>query len=253
MLGAPTSAVAASDVVLVSADGTAYGTELSGSVFTDIANMVPGDSQTGSFYVRNAGENPGFLRIVLKDVSVSDDDLADALTIAADTASQEGEATPVALAEPCWVLSEGEVVPPDTTARIDLTAAIGNLDGTRGQGAIAEASLGVSLSDTTPGSLSPSDCGGPDVSVSLTPVQPPGATVGAVVEQGPSQSGGLVPNEPDLPVLSVPEILGIDPNTWHLLEEYWVLLPVGAFFLGNLVYFLIVRRRRPEDETEQLV
>lgn len=247
---APSAAHAADDVVLVSLDGAAFSAGASGAVLTDIARMVPGDSQTGSFFVRNAGDEPGFLRIVLRDIDYTDAKLAQAVTLAADTITQDGVPTPMSFAEPCWVLSEGEVIAAGATTRVDLTAAVGQLVGRDGQNATVTANLGIALSDTTPGSLSPTDCGGLDVNVPVTPRDSPRTPpAGTLLEAAPSQSGGLVPNSPDLPVLNLPGLLGIDPNTWHLLEEYWVLVPLGSLVFGSLGYLLIVRRRS-KDETE---
>lgn len=210
--------------------------------------MIPGDSQQGSFFVRNSSDRPAFLRIVLSDVSYSDVDLANAITVVATAGGQRGESTPIALANPCWVLSEGQVVPSRGTARIDLGAALANLDGRKGQGATADLSLGLSLSDLAPGSLSPSNCGVPDVAIPVTPGAVGGGVVPNPTDPPTSGSGELIANDPDLPVLGLPEALGIDPNTWHLFEEYWILVPLGAFVVGTMVFGVVLWRRRRDDE-----
>lgn len=246
---------AAPDIVQVSPDGVTYSANYSGSVFTTIAKMVPGESQNGSLYVRNASSTPGFLRIVLKDVTFSDQDFADALTMSATTPDQRGTDTPVTLAEPCWVLLDGAVVPGGASVRVNMVATIGQLDGLRGQGATASASLGVSLSDISPGSLSPTNCGAADLDVPLTPRPPTGQVTPGTgqTDPTPGQSGGIIPTppNPDLPVLGLPGIFGMDPNTWHLFEEYWILLPMAAFVVGLAAYWLVARRRRRDETLDQ--
>ncbi|AWB89585.1 hypothetical protein [Homoserinimonas hongtaonis] len=246
--GPAVSATAAPGGLEVSRDGVSYSSALTGSLLTDIASMVPGDSQQGTFYVRNSSSTPGFLRIVLTDVTYSDLDLANALTVVATAGGANGAVTPISLADPCWAISEGQVVPSGGVTRVDLGAALANLDGSRGQGATASLSLGVSLSDMTPGSLAPSICGVPNLAIAVTPDATRNVAVTNPADPPASHSGDLVPGDADLPVLGLAEGLGIDPNTWHLFEEYWVLLPMGAFIVGTMVFGVVVWRRRRTDE-----
>lgn len=247
-LGPTLTATAAPGGLEVSRDGVSYSSSLSGSFLADIATMVPGDAQQGSIYVRNSSSKPGFLRIVLSNVSYSDLDLANAISVLATVGGVSGQRIPISLADPCWVLSEGQVVPSNGVSRIDLGAALGNLDGLRGQGGTANASLGISLSDLTPGSLSPSNCGVPDVAIPVTPGAVGRGMVSTTSDPPASESGGLVANDPDLPVLGLEDALGIDPNTWHLWEEYWVLVPMGAFVVGTMMFGVVFWRRRRDDE-----
>lgn len=243
---APSTSAVAADGVQVSPDGVSYSTGFSGSVLTDVSRMVPGESQGGFFYVRNASSNPGFMRIVLKDIAYSDVDFANAVTMTARTADQQGEQAPVTLADPCWVLLEGAVVAGGASVRVDLVAALGDLDGTRGQGATASASLGVALSDMTPGGLAPTDCGGSAVDVPLTPTRS-SATVANPGDPAARASGTVGPGV-GLPVLNLPELPGIDPNTWHLWEELFVLLLLLSCTIGGLVFAFVARQRRRHDD-----
>ena len=149
----------AAGIVDVSSDGVTYGATFPGALFEDIGIHVPGDSQATSFYVRNSGTQTGFLRVALANVSVSDAVLGTALTVVASTAGYPG--TPAALnqAQPCRVLTEGELVPAGGVVMVDTALMLGNLNGQQGQGGTATVSLRVSLSDAAIGSLPPTSCG----------------------------------------------------------------------------------------------
>lgn len=243
---APQASYAAGGDLTVSTDGVTFVESSSGPVFTGIDKLVPGDSDTSTLYVRNTGEDAGYLRIVIGDVSFTDLDYANALTVSASINGAAGPAIPFSLADPCWVLLEGTVLNPGQTVSIDAELALANLDGTRGQGAVATASLIASLSDATVGSIAPTECGRTNVSVPITP-SPNRPQNGAIVNSGdPSSDGsaGLVADEStDLPVLNIPELLGIDPNTWRLFEELFVFVLFGAMLVGGFWFWLVHRRR----------
>jgi len=255
---APASA-AAGDVE-VSADGVTFGSTYSGALFDDLALMVPGDSQSTVLYVRNSGTEPGFLRISLQDVVTSDADYADALTVTVSTGAAQGTATAVSAANPCWVLLQGEIISPGQVVAVSSTAALGNLGGLAGQGATASLALKVGLSSTGTGSLPPTSCGGSGTTVPVTPPVTPTATPAPGVQGGAAGTGAAAdtgtttsPQEPDvdLPVLNLPELLGIDPNTWHLWEELFALLLLLSCILGGLVFALVARQRRRHDDQDQ--
>jgi hypothetical protein len=254
VLFAPMPAHAAGELE-VSLDGSAYSSSPAGSLFTDLARMVPGDEQQNTVRVRNAGTDAGYLRIVVGGVTYTDLDFANALTVQTVVAgAATPPKTPLSLAQPCWVLIEGITVAPGQVVEVDARAELGMLDGTRGQGATATATLTASLSDTTPGSLSPTDCGRPDISVPLTPPAGGNGTPATPVDPDGAASGGLVPGESagDLPVLNLPGGITIDPNTWHLLEEWLVLFLFAALVLGA-AWFAFVSRRRRKDGGEESI
>jgi hypothetical protein len=245
---------AAADATEVSLDGVSYSTAGSGTVFTAVAAMVPGDRQDATFFIRNTSERPAFVRIVLSDVRYTDLDYANALSFSAAADGIAGVPIPATLADPCWLLTEGQVISPGGRLVVTASAMLGNLDGTVGQDSTVTADFGVSLSDQTPGSLSPDDCGSIDVGIPAVPVTGGGDRPVGVGAQGGAASGGLVPNPlGDLPVLSQPGMLGMDPNTWHLWEEYLILIPIGAALVGILTHRAIVWRRRNATDQQETV
>jgi hypothetical protein len=244
----------AADEVLVSADGVTFSSTYPGTLFDSIAQFVPGDSDQETFYVRNGGSEPGHLRITLADTIAADSDFADALTVSASTVHRPGQNASILSANPCWVLLEGVTLGVGETIGVTTTVALGNLNGQAGQGATAEFSLGVALSSASV-SLPPTHCG---LTGSTVPVVPQTTTPRVGLDQG---SGSVPPvtetdapsgtGQGDLPVLNLPGLLGIDPNTWQLFEEYFVFVLIGGFIAGT-VWFAVVawRRRNNEGDAE---
>src|SRR5690554_7140761 len=92
LVAAPAAAAnAAPGGVEVSPDGVHYSSNYSGALFTDIDHLVPGDSDTAIFYLRNSATEPGFLRITLRDVVTSNADFANALSMQASTFGHQGD------------------------------------------------------------------------------------------------------------------------------------------------------------------
>jgi hypothetical protein len=243
----------AADEVQLSPDGTSFSSTYPGTLFGNIARYVPGDTDQETFFVRNGGPTPGHLRVTLTDTMSSDTDFADAFTVSASTVNQPGSTASLLSASPCWVLLEGVVLGVGETVAVTTDVALGDLHGLAGQGASAEFSIGVALYGSAV-SLPPTHCGAVNVTVPGT-TQPP--RPGAPGQQGSAPllpgadpeipTGGGGPS--DLPVLNLPELLGIDPNTWQLFEEYFVLVLIGAFIVGT-AWFGFVAWHRRKNETE---
>lgn len=263
VLGA-TSASAATGVGVVelSDDGVSFARTYPGAVFDNIALLSPGDSQTETIYVRNTGTAAGYLRITLRDVSFSDTDYADALTVTTSTPSNPGSSHSVSGANPCRVTNEGVLVAAGQTVPVTATLDLGNLTGTQGQGATASLSLRFTLTDTTPGSLPATHCGASGSTVPLVPTSPapPGATNSsdaattgaaglpvptpsaspAIADGGTDTASGLTP--------TFPTGFALDPNTWRLYQEYLVLILVLAAMIGAGISWFVGRRPRRETD-----
>ncbi|TQL47643.1 hypothetical protein FB562_0709 [Homoserinimonas aerilata] len=261
VLAPVTSANASPGGVEVSGDGTSYGSSYPGALFDDIDTMVPGDAQAATFYVRNSSIEPGFLRITMRDVVASDADLADALSVALFTSEEQGRPASLSEATPCRVLIQGQRVEPGEVVPVQSSLVLGQLDGQKGQAATASLAIQVSLSGVPMMSLPLTQCSS-GTTIPVTPGTPPTTPTGtpaAILAPGAGFSDALGPQVPtidgsdiELPVLNLPGLLGIDPNTWHLFEEYLILIPIGASVLGALVFAAIGRRRRrTETPTEE--
>ncbi len=156
-LGGALSASAA-DGIEVSPDGVTYADLLPGGLFDQITISVPGDSQTTGLWVRNAGPVSAYLRVMIANVTVSDPVLAGALTVDASTVAHPGTAAALSMAQPCYVLTEGDLLAPGDTVHVTATLALGDLSGLSGQGGTASFALRIGLSDSVI-PLPPTECG----------------------------------------------------------------------------------------------
>jgi len=263
-LGAtPASAATGVGIVEVSADGVNFAESYPGVIFDDIALLVPGDSQNETVYVRNAGTATGYLRITLQDVAYSDQHFGDALTVTTSTATSVGSAAAISSANPCQVTHEGTLIGPGEIVPVLTTLALGNLDGTDGQGATASLALRFTLTDTTPGTLPATDCSTAGTTV---PVTPPGDGAPGATGSAPTDGSSAfiaVPNPGSSPAPATSEIASggessgflralastftLDPNTWRLYQEYLVLILVLAAMIGAGLSWLVGRRKDSEN------
>ncbi|QYH35311.1 hypothetical protein [Salinibacterium sp. M195] len=265
---APASAAAGVGVVEVSDDGVAFARSFPGAIFDDIGNLSPGDNQSDTIYVRNVGSASGYLRVTLRDVSYSDQAFADALTVSTTISGGSGNAVALSSANPCAVTSEGVLIAPGQTVSMLASLMLGDLSGTAGQGATASASLRITLSDTTPGTLPATACSGTGTTVPVTPTTPgvPTATDSHTTGSGtagsatgiaavptatpsPSPSFAATPDEASESGLlpAFPSTFSLDPNTWRLYQEYLVLILVLAAMIGAGISWLAGRRRTRRD------
>lgn len=138
----PTSAPAE---VVVSADGILYTHEVSGLL--DSGVLVPLGTTTDTFSVRSGADTPGYLRVVLSDVTTSDPALPSALTVAASTPALAGHPIPLAQADPCAQLLTAVPLSPGQSVTISTSVAMGDLPGTVGQNGTFSFRLQVILSE----------------------------------------------------------------------------------------------------------
>ncbi|WP_010203887.1 hypothetical protein [Salinibacterium sp. PAMC 21357] len=265
LFGLPASAANSVGKIELSDDGVSFSANYPGSIFDDIANIVPGDSQSETIYVRNTGSVAGYLRITLRDVYYSDANYGNALSVTTSTPANAGSATAISSASPCLVTHEGTVIAPGQTVPVVATLALSNLNGLEGQGATADLALRFTLSDTTPGALLPTECGTAGTTV---PANPPssgtagGSPLSTTVSGGSPLGYGNAPTaessrtatstSPEAAgsglIPALPSTFSLDPNTWRLYQEYLVLILVLAAMIGAGISWLIGRRSRRDAE-----
>lgn len=164
--GAPVAA-APGDGIQVSPDGVTYAASLPGGLFDQITISVPGDSQSAEFWISNIGPVPAYLRVAVANVAVSDPVLAGALSVNASTTAHPGTPAALAAAQPCQVLTEGDLLLPGDTVHVSATLALGDLDGLSGQGGTATFALRVGLTDSV-AQLPPTSCGNGGINLRVT-------------------------------------------------------------------------------------
>lgn len=148
LFGSSAAAADSDGDVLVSWDDVVYFPTIPGGFLDQIEISVPGDTQTAGFWVRNAGPVPAYLRIAVANVVATDPVLATALSINAGTAAHPGTEASLSDADPCRVLTEGDLLQPGGTVHVTATLALGDLGGLAGQGGTAQFDLQVALSDS---------------------------------------------------------------------------------------------------------
>lgn len=265
-VGAVDRSAAATPGVELSSDGRVFASSLSSSVFDPSAVLVPRAGVDGAFWVRNGSGAPAFLRVALAGAWASEAAYADALTVTASTPGWPGSPVPLSAADPCHVLTQGQVIPAGGIVRIDTGVALGDLTGETAQLARAGFHLQVVLSSIGTGSIPANTC------ITASGTVPGLGTPGRAYSGGsgatpflggsgwsPVPSGGPTPStwgwsgEPGpvivedgaagAPIVGVPAAA----NTDRLHQERVVLLWLTGAVLGALAV-IVVRRRRARVE-----
>ncbi|QIK63113.1 hypothetical protein G7068_07790 [Leucobacter viscericola] len=152
---APAHAETSPEVIELSSDGASYSRSMSG-LFGPVA-LTPLSSVDESFWVRNAGKAPAYLTIMATNATVSDPNLAAALTLSAGLADTN-PAFPLPAKGSCVTLEAGQLLGAGKDVRVSSQLALGNLNGTQGQGAKLDFNLRVMLSDLPLTSVGDTKC-----------------------------------------------------------------------------------------------
>lgn len=202
----------AAEVIQVSDDGVTFGPTYPGVLFSGIAKIVPGDTQSQVFYVRNDGPDDGYLRITLRNVT-GEPTFAAALDVATSSPGHTGAPATLAKASPCWVLNEGIFLAARSTLTVTATLGFASSSGNPTQSALANFEVNVSLTDTAV-ALPPTDCGGS----------------GTVIPGVVPRPGALSYTGSDVPVM---------------------LIIVTAFIMGAGLFLVVAARRRKRESDEK--
>lgn len=263
---APASAAPTTlDPIAISPDGVGFSSSLGGSLFAG-AVIVPGGSETRSFWLRNQAGEPGHLAIALQGVHGGNPALLNALTI--DVSTPLGSGAPVALsaAAPCLSLLSGVTMASGDVLQVDVRIALGQLNASEAQGSVGEFELMASLTSTdvpAPDGCSPSSggsgggtggggstggSGGASTggtgsgSGAASPAAGPG-DLGTVVVSGADSDDPPRPSQAEGRPL---EPAGVEPNTGRFYQEWDIVFWATAFALAGIV--TAWRRSRDEEE-----
>jgi hypothetical protein len=278
-------ATAANHAVELSADGVHYSTTYSGTLFSSTALMVPQSSQSGHFWVRNASSEAAYLRVAIGSVTAGGTPFSAALSVAASTPGVSGSPVSVDAAVPCYVLTQGQLVQPGGSVRVDAALALADLNGTSGQQSGIHFDLQVSLSSAATGSIPATSCISSSGTVPGTPggTGGTGGTGGGTGSTGGSTGGqssgtgthgstgagstssgdagtgdiggvstgstGEPPTGSGASAFAGQSVGILDSNTARFFQEYFVLLWVLAG-LGGVVLRIALERWRVARESE---
>jgi hypothetical protein len=253
-----------------SADGTHWTAVYSTQLFAGVV-VVPGGSATRTFWVRNDAPEQGVLRVTLANVTTDDTRLADALSLRSSTPDRPGSAVAVSAAQPCYTLSQGQLVDARDAVRIDTEMALADLDGSAGQTGWVSFVLRITFSSTDQAAPAPDTCPADAATVGGVPVPPTAAAdsgdaaapvASTVFHRGASgwvpglagtgSASAVAPTQPVAPVRpSEPFVRDLAANTYRFYQEYDVALWLAMLALGAIL-LVVVRRRRHRAEDREL-
>jgi hypothetical protein len=252
----------AAGTVQLSPDGASYSTTMSGALFSGTA-LVPGDDVAKPFWVRNASTEAAYLRVTLADVTVHDQDFGDQLAVRASLTGWPGSPVAVTAAQPCYVLSQGPVLPSGSSAKVTTEMQLGDLVGLAGQAGRVSFTLIVTLTSEALNTLPATDC--PSTGTTVIGVVGDPATGGTTVTRGggtvvtgggtsvgPGSDGGPLTTQPTTGDAGSGGSTTTDPafilesNTGRLWQELDVAFWLALAIAGALV--AVARHRRKDSE-----
>ena len=245
-------AQAAPKPIGLSSDGVTYADTLSTSLFAG-ALVVPGDTVTRTFWVKNRGADPGNLAIALQGVAGGDSNFVAALSVSAAAGATAGPTVAFTSANPCHSLVSAVGLASGAAVKVDVKLKLSNaLAHVTSQSSVGNFDIKVTLTSTdvsaptgcTP--VTPPSGGGGGGS---NPTVPPGQIDTTVIS---GAADGTIPQTIDNGPLSglggkgSVRNLAIVPNTGRFWQEFDITGYLVALVLGGI--FAWWRRRRTYEE-----
>jgi hypothetical protein len=233
------SARADSNGLELSSDGVTFGPTLTTPLFASMPTLVPAESATASFVVRNGSAVPAYLSVVLGSRGWDSWDYASSLTLGASSpGSTPGTAT-VTSADKCAVLLHGRLLQPGETAVVSTTITLGDLSGSNGQQASAWMQFTVKLTQAA-SARTPRACATGGSSVVVVPDV-------SVVDD--ADDGDETPSTPS-PTPTVDPVNDLPPfaNTAFGWDGRFALGSLIAMPLGAVLFLILARRRSRSDD-----
>ena len=247
---APAAAASAAGVIELSDDGSAWSTSLGGPLFATAPQLVPMQSQSASFWVRNATPDDAYLRLTVDNLSWTGTHYAAALSLAASVPGAAGAPLALGTATGCLVLLEGVLLPAGQAVQVSATLALGNLDGTTGQMGTASMDIAVGLEQATSSAPAPGCAPAATPATTIVVVPPSGVAAAPTGPQAVSTGGEAAIEVPVLPLVPGTAILALLPNTLVRFDSSVVGWATAGLPLGAALFFIVgvIRRmiRGPE-------
>jgi hypothetical protein len=231
------AAVADTNGLELSTDGVTFGPTLSAPLFDSMPPLVPTQTATASFVVRNGSAVPAYLSVVLGGRGWDSWDYASSLSVTAASPGSASGAATLTSNDNCAVLLHGHLLQPGETAVVATSITLGDLGGVSGQQASAWMVLTVKLTQSAT-SRSPRAC----------------SSGGSTVVVVPDANAPVATPEPSATPTTDPAP-GVDPvtglpafsNTASGWDGRFVFAALLAVPLGAAFYFLASRRRSNHD------
>lgn len=238
--------------VQVSNDGVAYGAALVSPVFTPSPVLVPLQSASASFWVRNAGPDAAYLLLTLDDSSWGSWDYASGLSLSAAVPGRAGAAVPLSATPACTVLLAGVALGAGGSVEVTLTLALGDKDGASGQTSWASIDMGVALTQAA-GLGAPTDCSTPVTPVVVVPAPSPASGTVAPTTDAEVVVPGDGDSEPNpVPFPDPDNVLEVLTNTLASFNTDMLSVASASVPLGAGLFLLVGFGRRARDKFREV-
>jgi LPXTG-motif cell wall-anchored protein len=158
LVAAPSPASAATEL-LVSDDGVTFGTTFSGGLFDDVGVMVPEDTATASFWVKNPTVDPASMRVSVEQMVVSSPVLATSMMLTTwDEGTGLTNTSQLSTLAACDVVVPGQIIPGGAIVRVDMTITMLSVTGHVAQGQLGVLNFLAAMRDSAAGPFPASAC-----------------------------------------------------------------------------------------------
>jgi LPXTG-motif cell wall-anchored protein len=212
-LGVAGPAAATSPVVLVSSDGVNFTPALATGLFADAGLLVPGDSTTTRFWIKNPTPSPASVEVTVGHLTTPSTGFAANVMLGSwNSMSQATVSSRWSALKQCSVLVSSRTLPADGTLEVDLTITMLNATGAVAQHRTGSLNALIGMQDAAGGAISAPRCSSP---------------VGPTRDHdGQAFTGSMAFTGTDFPTQ---------------------LLLVGAVLLGAGWFLILIRRRRRKE------
>ena len=248
---APAVTASAAGQLELSNDGVTFGTTLAAPVFSPSPVLVPLQSASSTFWVRNASTVAAYLRLTLVDSSWSSWDYGSGLTLNAAVPGKTGASVPLASTPACSVILYGVLLAPGASVQVTATMALGDKNGSSGQTGWAAVDFGVTLIEAA-GLTAASDCSAPVTPVVVVPPPPAGGTTAPTTD-----AEVVVPGDGDSEPNAVPfpdpdNVLEVLTNTLASFNTDMLSVASASVPLGAGLFLLVGFGRRARDKFREV-
>ena len=253
VLGSASASSAAGEIEL-SRSGSVWAPTLGSPLFTTPPALVPMSSESASFWVRNSSPDAAYLRITVENATWAGAEYAAQLTIGASVPGVTGTPRAISTSSACTVLLERVLLAAGQSVQVTTTLALGDLDGSVGQGGSAAMDIGIVLEQSA-GSAPASGCAG---TTAPTPTPTPSTFVVVVPPRADGTASAAAPVAPPSEVEVIidaleplPEpLLSLLPNTLVRFDSSLLAYAFAGLPLGAAAFFLIglIRRQLSSEE-----
>lgn len=228
-------------VITLSPNGVVWSTALTGGLFDSFQGVVPGDSVTKSFYVKNPLTTPVTMRTRAMDVHSSSSQLDTSITVDGNAGGLTlAAAVPLASLANCSTIAPDLIVPAGATAKVSITLAMADVSGSYAQSKVGGFDVLLTMEDAQAG---PGE-------TSCDSTDPTTGTGGGGTGGGGGTHHPTKPTVPTTPTTTIqPSSSGFSPLAFTGADIAVPLFLAGMLFAAGILLLIARRRRRERRES----